>query len=55
MRQEGYYWVKYEGAWHVAHFRHTSNPLPWTLLINNSWFLHDSDFEEINENRLTHE
>ena len=64
-RKEGYYWVKYEGQWHVAQYRHTKVELPfgdkdsgaWTLAayVDDSWWFYDSDFEEINEKRIERE
>lgn len=59
MREEGYYWVKWDGDWHIGYFRpnRSGNPSAWTLTayVNDSWWLYDSDFESIDEKRLTHE
>jgi hypothetical protein len=54
-RQEGYYWVKYEGIFQIAIFeKHIK-----LSGICTSWYvcglektLNESDFEHINENRI---
>jgi hypothetical protein len=56
-RDSGYYWVKYKGEWHIAYYRHANkdNPDAWTLTayVDDSWWFYDSDFEEIDENKIT--
>ena len=60
MRQEGYYWVKYDGEWEIAYFSVTYSMHydgEWSLnpAIANETVLQDSDFEEINENRIVYD
>lgn len=64
MRAEGYYWVKYEGRWEIAHYRRDGKKdfegkdmYFWTLptIIDESWWHSDSDFEEIDERRIERE
>lgn len=64
MREEGYYWVKYEGLWTIGFWRprkgegakdHKGEIIyDWSIISyhDDSWWLDDSDFEEINETRL---
>lgn len=57
MRQEGYYWVKFECYWHIAFFRHRVLDTGfWSLSshISTDDHLEDFHFEEINENRLVY-
>ena len=46
-RQEGYYWVKYEGVFEIAKW----TTFGW-LLTGGTPYFEDSDFEHINENRI---
>jgi hypothetical protein len=55
MREEGYYWVKYEGEWHVAHYVGTRESWSFAAYIDDSWWFRDEDFEEIDERRLIRE
>lgn len=48
MREEGYYWVKYQGHWIVANFTFARY---WCIAGDESQF-YDSDFESIDEKRL---
>jgi hypothetical protein len=52
MRQEGYYWVKYEGKWFIAEWDTIYNE--WHL-TGSEYDFKDHDFEEINENRLVYD
>ncbi len=51
MREEGYYWVKYRGNWIVAECPFGT----YWWIPGDDYQLNDSDFEEIDEKRLTHE
>lgn len=51
MREEGYYWVKYNGKWMIAEFWRSG--LWW--LTGALPHYNEEDFEEIDEKRLTHE
>lgn len=55
MREEGYYWVKYNGNWIIMELsKHPIGGLRWHK-IGYHWTIKESDFEEIDEKRLTHE
>lgn len=58
MREEGYYWVKSDGEWEIGYFSRAvpGYPSHWSLPSSINYNdLVDSDFEEIDEKRLTHE
>jgi hypothetical protein len=55
MREEGYYWVKMGGDWQIARWSspYTDGTEPeWSVI---AWLIpfNDSDFEEIDERRIT--
>ncbi|MFY8248148.1 MAG: hypothetical protein ACOVJ5_00425 [Gloeomargaritales cyanobacterium] len=54
-RQEGYYWVKYEGIFQIAkyeiHQKLSGTSTNWYLSGLENCFI-DSDFEHINEVRI---
>jgi hypothetical protein len=59
MRKAGYYWVKYKGEWHIHFYTENEN---WVILTRNGngeavagLTFNDSDFEEIDENRIERE
>ncbi len=51
-RQEGYYWVKYDGDYLIGYWGMKYNNMSWTLTFSNGWIYEDSDLEHINENRI---
>lgn len=46
-RQEGYYWVRYDGEFEIALWKHNV----W-YMIESPYKYSDSDFEHINEVRI---
>ncbi len=48
-RKSGYYWVKYIKEWEAGYFDKKDNE--WFLTGTDSTYK-DSDFEQINENRI---
>lgn len=53
MREPGFYWVNQYGKWIVAEWQNTR----WWICgcgLDDDWY-DDSDFESIDEKRLTHE
>lgn len=58
MRQEGYYWVKLRGKRIVARWSNEIGTeyfkMYWYITGSSSTYI-DSDFEEINENRIVYD
>ena len=53
-RENGYYWVKYDGKWVIAEYYAPNFPLTWGMCNSEENFF-DEEFEEISENRITHD
>lgn len=64
MRNEGYYWVKYDDKWTIGFWRprtgvdskdHKGDIIyDWSIISchNDSWWLDDTDLDEIDENQI---
>lgn len=55
MRQEGYYWVKRHGQWIIAVWLKDGYYGSYWYLTGTETMFKDSDFEEINENRIVYD
>jgi len=50
-REEGYYWVRKYGRWMPAEWVLTNKRCYWNIM-GLEYFFDDSEFEEIDENRI---